>query len=143
MRLGKGLRERSWEGWAATLFTLLVLGMAVPVDVLGLDDSCGGGQSADTPPIAEIVQVKAIQFSEEGLLSDLPGPPLPSSVFPALLEARRALPDSAVRLSPLLGPWILPRAHLGKAACQANASIDPVRPPDRAGWTISARIHRA
>jgi hypothetical protein len=126
MRLGRGLRERSWVGWAATLFTLLVLGMAVPVDVLGLDDSCGGGQSADTPPIAEIVQVKAIRLTEEGLLSNLSGPPLPSSVPPAVLDARRTIPDSAVRLTPLLGHWILPRAHLGREVCQANTStIDP------------------
>ncbi len=132
MRLGKGLRERSWEGWIATLFIFLVLGMAVPVDVLGLDDPCGGGQSADTPLIAEIVQVNAIRPYNEGLPSDLSGPPLPSSASPSVLETRRTFLRSAVRCTPPLGAWILPRANLTRGACQDTASTgDPVRSPDR------------
>ena len=132
VRLSKGLRVRSWVGWTAILFVLLVLGMAVPVDVLGLDDSYGRGQSADTPLIAEIVQVKAIRPSEEGLLSGLSGPPLPSSGSPTVLEARWTLPDPTARPSPLLWSRIVPRAHLGREASRTSAStIDPVRRPDR------------
>jgi hypothetical protein len=128
VRLSKGLREGSWVGWAVVLFALLALGMAVPVDVLGLDDSFHGGQSADTPLIAEIVQVKAIRPSEEGLLSGLFGPPLPSLGFPTVLETRWTLPDPTARPSPLLCWRILPRAHLRREASQASAStIDPVR----------------
>jgi len=127
VRLSKGLLVRSWVGWAVVLFALLALGMAVPVDVLGLDHSYGDDQSADTPLIAEMVQVKAIRPSEEGLLFNLFGPPLPSPASPTVLDARRTLPDSATRLSPFLCSRILPRAHICREASRASDSTtDPV-----------------
>lgn len=132
VRLSKGLRVRSWVGWAVVLFALLALGMAVPVDVLGLDDSGADGQSADAPVIAELVQVKAIRLSEEALLPGLSTRPLPSSVCPAVLEARRTSPNPTARLSPLLCSRNLPRAHIGREASRAIASTsDPVRRPGR------------
>jgi hypothetical protein len=127
VRLGKGVRQGSWAVWAAVLFALLTLGMAVPIDVLGLDDSYHSGQSADTPLIAEVVQVQAIRPSEESVLSGLFGAPLPSSGSPTVLKARQTLPEPTARSFPLLCSRIFPRAQLAREASQASAStIDPI-----------------
>jgi hypothetical protein len=134
VRLGKGLREESWVGWVVVLLALLALGMAIPIDVLGLDDSNSRGHSADTPLVAEIVQVKAIGLSDEGLLPALSSPSVTSKILPAVFEARRALPKSAARPLPLLGPWILPRANVARDDSRAEASTtDPVQPQDCPG----------
>lgn len=132
MRLGKGVRQGSWAAWAAVLFALLTLGMAVPIDVLGLDDSYRSGQSAETPLMAEVVQVQTIRPSEEGVLSGLFRAPLPSSGSPTVLKERQTLAEPTARSLPLLCSRIFPGAQVAREASQASATtMDPVGRLDR------------
>ena len=127
MRLDKGLRGRLFVDWVALLFALLVLGTAVPLDILGLDEINPGDELADNPIVAGIVQVNAIRLSRGGLPCILSRPPLPSLARPAVLKARRTVAETTTRLSPTQYTRVLPRAHMCREASRTSVSTtDPV-----------------
>jgi len=116
--------------WGA--FGAVALRIALPLDVLDLDDSSGDGHPADSPFIAEIVQVKAIRLFKDGLPSFLPSPPMPLLACPVVPATRRTVLETPARLSPPPYSWNLPRAHIRREASRTSVpATDPVWCPRR------------
>jgi len=117
--------------WVALLFALLVLGIAIPLDVLALDEINPGDELADNPIVAVIVQAKTVRLSRQNPSIFLSSAALLWLACAAVYDNRRAILERGMRPSPtqcsrIRHSRMLPRAHVRReCARESSPATDP------------------